>query len=174
MAHIRELNLTDLSVDSDPTGFMKTAQTMLDKAHMLVKLSLLPNKKNIKWVSVLAQSAPKLRWLTSLTINTEIQAQPSMDEVDQTSITAQQLHGMSESDTRQAEDSFTFQKMKNVQSYYTKPSSIQKWQAMQVHLELEKYGDLLREAMPYLEELVVNTGVFSLQSTQLFRPATSL
>lgn len=56
--------------------FLMAAQLLLDKSNNLTKLSLLPNKKNIEWVSILANNAPKLRALTSLTIVTECVEKP--------------------------------------------------------------------------------------------------
>ena len=80
MEHIRELTLEDTSFGIDPAEFMQSATAMIQKTHRLVHLSLLPNGKRIEWIKVLADNAPKLHHLNSLTIATEFPLESRVDQ----------------------------------------------------------------------------------------------
>ena len=71
MAHISELGLNDVSFGIDPTAFIFLTNNLIQKTQRLQHLSLTPTKKKIEWISLLAENAPKLQHLLSLTISTE-------------------------------------------------------------------------------------------------------
>ena len=61
MAHITNLSLADSSLGEDPEMFIAAAQSLIDKTYHLQHLKLLPQKKNISWMGMLAANAGKLR-----------------------------------------------------------------------------------------------------------------
>ena len=71
MAHIRELSLSDATQDANHLGFDAAAVSLIRKTRCLQKLSLTPTKRNIDWISLLAENADKLHAIDSLTISAE-------------------------------------------------------------------------------------------------------
>ena len=71
MINVVDLAIEDKSIGSDPSNFMAAAQCLIEKTRCLTHLKLAPLKKNIEWIRLLAENAPKLRFLDSLSINAD-------------------------------------------------------------------------------------------------------
>ena len=71
MTNIVDLAIDDKSVGNDLQSFMAAANCLIEKTRYLTHLKLTPLKKNVEWIRLLAENAPKLRFLDSLSINAD-------------------------------------------------------------------------------------------------------
>ena len=72
MEHIRDIELVSKTMGGDHSRFVEAADSLIKKTTYLQHLRLIPSKKKIEWIGVLANNADKLRHLDSLSIEAEV------------------------------------------------------------------------------------------------------
>ena len=141
---------------------------MIQETEVLQHLHLTPQLKDVKWIEMLVECAPKLKALLSLTINCNVQL---------------------ESDQPVAPDDLAIRPAQPLGAYSQRPGFAntvvvtpetrlpsgrdakrleEVAKAKQIHDEFLRHADVFREAFPDLQRLQIDQGTFSLSTADLF------
>ena len=141
------------SVNENPDKFLAIVHDIIMKTEVLQELYVTPMGKDVKWIELLVQCAPKLELLKSLTINSCVNidahghyAPMELVEEGKQADPNDQMNGAAQDNDDEINDrKITVNRMS--------PESIEVAKAYWVHEEFLRYADVFRGAFPALLRL---------------------